>query len=395
MRKVSRLFVLLIALGAALISFAYVKISAVPGVLQYSVAAPEARAAQGSAEEEQGAQMTASALKGEMERADEAMVEMRESIEAYALCGYAPNVAIYAEGEENRASDLFAVSEKYFRMFPMPLFEGRSLQEEELKYGDRVALISSQLAVDLFRVSNPTGRTITVGGAEYLVTGVLRHDRDISDASRYRVYLPLAAIAKDEKLQLQTLTLSVLPTPGSGADVSFERAARAWRENGSYYKVEREKVRATLLFRLLLSVALLYGIVRLFKALFRRVLNEAAAFSERLRMHYLIRLLPGLVLRVLLGLIALAALSALCMAWANYLIYPVLLFPEWVPEIPVEWSYIEKTFWALRAAANARAVYWTDEVLTLRFYATVADAGCIAAMIGVCAQLLARRVLRK
>lgn len=369
MRKISRLARALCLIGVALMLAAWALSARVPAYLQYAVSAPD----QIVADPEKKADPP---IKGEIQKLEEAMGALTDTVSAYAVVAYAPSVQLtYAD--QSQKADLSAVFGAYQELFPIITSAGRRFTPEEVRYGDRVAIVSAQLAVDLFRVSDPTGRTIELDGVQYQVIGVSKRGRSVEDASNHQIYLPLAAIIKDDKTALKTLTVSARPLSFAGAEVALQEAMRAWRDGGSFFVLSRERVRALLLPRVLLSAALLLLLIGLFKGLYALARREGERLQSRLKDNYFTALMPGVVARALAGLLLLGALSALCVLWANFAAQPVLLFPEWVPEVPVEWSDIEKTFWALRYAANARTEYLTGEVLCLRFFAGMANAGCV------------------
>lgn len=390
MRKISRLAVIMLALGAALVLCAYIQVNHLPNVLQYAVSAPQSAGAPSAAGDpdalESGGAVVDSPLLSSMRSIREFMDELSDYVCAYTLTGYAPDVSVGGDAGISQAADLYAISEGHFSVYPSLISGGRLLSDEELKYGDRVALLSSQLAVDLFRLSDPTGRKIDINGEEYVVAGVIRRDKQVEDASIYAVYLPLRALAAAGTTELQTLTLSALPISGAGAEIAVDKAAQAWRPNGNFYQVGREKVRALLFPRVLIALIWLYALVRLFKVLSAWAARSYHVIQNKLKLKYLPPLLPEIAARIALFAVLLSVLLLLFGLLWQFAIRPVLLFPEWVPEVPVEWSYIEKTFWILRYAANRHVQYVTGEVLRLRFFAMMADTGAVIALIGLCLQ---------
>ena len=52
----------------------------------------------------------------------------------------------------------------------------------------------------------------------------------------------------------------------------------------------------------------------------------------------------------------------------NFTIYPVYIFPEWVPSVLVEWSDINTAFWNNRQDVSKLVEYRIPALIQLRFY---------------------------
>ncbi len=400
--RVSKLALVAALVALALLGLACLQVFALPDLLQYVTPAPIGQAGtqtrspdmgedEGDQAQTEPQAVARTQLLTDIQSLRDAMAELTGVVSAHTLTGYAHDVAVSDGGQASQKAELFALSENAQAIYPMVAFTGRLLYEEELRYGDRVALLSAQLAVDLFRISDPTGKEITIDGEKYVVMGTVRRDRQVGDAGKYFVYLPLRALAKHGKTQLSLLTLSAVPVPAAGAAAALQQAGSAWHPLGSFYQLEREKLRALMTPLALAGFFWLYAIVRLFKALFAWVVGHADSVKRRLRTEYMRRMLPGILGRTLLMLLALGALLGLCGLWARFMMRPVLLFPEWVPEVPVEWGMIEATFWNLQFNGSELMQLLTPQLTRLRFFGGLAVTGSIVLLLAVILQQIHAR----
>lgn len=394
MRKISRLAILTGLLALSLLAFAQVQLWRAPGLLQYAAPAPFVEqftddAGDASDPDAVPTQRPETRMTSGIRALETVFETMGESVSEHSLLGYAHDVDIGDTKQASQKADLFAVTENHFSLFPELIFAGRMPYDEELARGERVVALSQQLAVDLFRVSDPTGREVTLGGQKFRVVGVARRIRQTGDASPYRAYIPLRALASGENSVRPTqLTVSVRPVPGSGAEVQLAPALENWMPGGTLHQLDRDRLAAMLTPRLLLSAFGLYALVVLMKLLFSRCVSHVRETRERLRLEYFRTLLPGLLWRSLLALLMLAALMLICALWARFTLRPILLFPEWVPEVPVEWEEIQKTFWTLSYQASAQTQFRTPESARLEHMTSLANLGSILLLVSACLQWL-------
>ena len=81
-----------------------------------------------------------------------------------------------------------SLSGEYGSSHALPLrlmSSGRNFYEEELAQGAHVIVLDEQLAIALFRVGDPIGRTVVLEDTEYTVVGVARHTRGAGEQEEY------------------------------------------------------------------------------------------------------------------------------------------------------------------------------------------------------------------
>lgn len=253
---------------------------------------------------------------------------------------------------------------------------GRLPYEEELKSGRKVAVLDEDLALKLFRVADPLGRKVFIGGESYEVIGIARHSMRVGEYQAYTAYIPLNSVI-ETSTTVDALLVEAIPKPGTGASVSFKSVVTGWQSGGSMFDLGKEGMSATLWLRVLLFLIGMTVLLRFIAFLNGRVKHYGKRYRQRLQEKYAISLMPeltGAVLLFILGYGVSAIFAALLM---NYIIQPVYTFPEWIPTVLVEWKDIAKAFWNVWQDTAVMQELRTPEILRLRWLALLVQ-GCSA-----------------
>ncbi|MDL2206957.1 ABC transporter permease, partial [Eubacteriales bacterium OttesenSCG-928-N13] len=282
---------------------------------------------------------------------------LREESGAYAshmsIMGTMPDTDFINDEQRKLAGSLIAIGEDHFSIYPRTLVSGRLPYADELRDGDRVALIDEQLTLLLYRNSQPLGRPLILNEIEYRIIGVLRQGSRIGEVSEYHAYVPITQLAR-EQLPLQTLTISALPIPGAGAFTAFDAAVKGWHA-GDTMDLGKEAMRAWLPARaLLFLVGLMLALwgLRWWKLLVGRQIHVLKVLHET---EYLLRLLPRIIRLILMATLSFACIIGGMYLLILFLVQPVYTFTEWVPAVLVEWVEVTKTFWVNQTNA-AKAI---------------------------------------
>ena len=243
------------------------------------------------------------------------------------------------------------------------LTAGRRLYDHELENGADVIMLDAQLALSLFRVSDPLGRSVMIGEKDFTVVGILRHTRGAGDQEAFGAYVPLKAL---DTLQSETLTVWAKGVEGAGALSQFKNDMRIWKGGGSLYDLHQEKARALLPAWLAACVCLMLLVISTFRGFGRLTLHLYRDYLERLSHHFAVQMIPYLIGSVLLSLLALSGALAIFYGWTQLMLTMVYIFPEWIPAVPVEISDILTTWWQ-NAEVTGGVIEWrTREIITLR-----------------------------
>ena len=288
-------------------------------------------------------------------------------LERYTLSGIAQSVSLSADTEETTQARLNALGPDAFALAPQYLFVGRLFYPEELEKGADGILLDEQLALALFRVAEPVGRTVTVSGVEFTVIGVLRHSKRVGDSTDYAAYVTLAHLW-DETIQLDALQVTARPVSGAGARASFLTDMETWQAGGTLIDLRKEAIGALLPLRVLLFVCGAAVFFRLLGVWVRRLQWFVADIKERLRLEYAQKLAPRLLAGALLFTLAGGLLALGAGVLIRYIVAPVYTFPEWVPAVLVDWGDIQTTFWQVWQDQAGLMELRSPELIRIRYF---------------------------
>lgn len=189
------------------------------------------------------------------------------------------DVTGFAETGQRHGVSTNVVTPDYFQGFGIGLIRGRAFTSLDGAHAPKVALVSASMAGFYFGDSDPSGRTLLLGGQKEKITVVgvvtdVRHERLRNDAPTRMVYTPLAQSAAPSP----RLTAEIVTTDDPRAlAASVRDEARALSKDAvvSYVRtmdqqldaaLVQERVLATLsaafgLLALLLAAVGLYGVM--------------------------------------------------------------------------------------------------------------------------------------
>ena len=268
-----------------------------------------------------------------------------------------------------KTTRLELLGENGLLLHPLLAREGRLFYPDELTKGEKVALLDEQLALEIFKIPDPIGREITLQSDTYRVVGVVRHSKKVGDYAEYSVYIPLMSII-ESSVQLDALLVEGEPKAGTGANVSFEKTVQSWANwgsNGTFYDLGKEGLGSRLWLRVLLFVSGMTLCLRLIHWLNGRVSYYNKRYHQQLQRKYAIALMPELTGAVLLFILGYGLTVGLMGVLMGYILQPIYTFPEWIPQILVEWSDIAKAFWNVWQIPAVMMELRTPEILRLRW----------------------------
>lgn len=380
----------LILLAAAIVALAF-SIGSTPSLYLYNTLAPQAGAPQVEGEAQTDAdketvqdvadqpkppeQKPLSPLAQALKGLDEKMGELSTAQGGYMARVYTSGVA-FSDGLSGSATGGLQGLWGDVSLEPRaPLLFGRHLYHEELAEGRQVAVIDEKLAIELYRIADPLGRDLVIGGKAFEVVGIVRHSRQMGEVDAFSAHVPLNAL---DRLGIQSQILSVLvkPLKGAGAYAALSQGLGQWQPGGSFHSYEKEKYRSMLPLRLLLCFTALMLIALSLKLarIWTKRLYQGG--RERLEIRYAQHMLPELTLRLVLVILLYALNLLLIFLVLRELIAPVYIFPEWVPTVLVEPKDIIRTFWQLRTQESVLMSLRTPELLRLRFLHRLMTLAC-------------------
>lgn len=371
----------LLGLLTLLVGFSVFQVTAVPGLYQYAVLMPRAETSDdtkqpGDGDEQEGDPTPApSAISLRIKSLTDAFAAQDDMVKGWSITAYITAQQLQESNGNTVTARLVGLwGDTHIQPAPV-LRTGRLPYREDLDAGTRVAVVDERLAIELFRVSDPVGRLMQIGGVDFEVIGVVAHRRTPGEHEAFSAYVPLLAIGKLEAPN-QVLVVSLQPASGAGGFPALRNAMENWMPGGEMYSLTKETYRALLPVRFLLVFVGVYLLTILFRLASRLSARMIAYGRRKLVNRYVTSLLPlflgiGLAIIVFYG-----ALLALTYLVFNQAIDPVYVFPEWVPVVPVEWTEIGKTFWANVTAQTKLLSVRTPETLALTFWLKVLPFVC-------------------
>lgn len=377
---------LMLFICAAVLALSAFQINAVGRDLQYLIPAPQMQANSQQQQDQQQDQQQGGGQDGQQDGQEEtpavkpnqAALTLWESLktaaenwsgvmETYTMSGIMEKASFAGNTEETKQARLTALNENAYRLNPQYLRFGRLFYPEELEKGADAILLDEQLALALFKISEPIGRTVTVSGIKFTVIGIVRHTKTVGDSEDYGAYVPLNYLW-DKEIQLQALQVTARPIPHAGARSTFTTAMQNWSAGGTLIDLGKEAMGAMLPIRVLLffaGMAVFFRLLSIWNGQFRRFFAD---YRHRLSREYAIKLMP----RLTVGILALAlgyGVLVLLISWLiSYLVEPVYTFTEWVPAILVEWKDIQTAFWQVWQSTSRLQEFKSPELNHIKFY---------------------------
>lgn len=363
---------------AVCIAAILMSIASTPDIFEYNILSPRAVKAEKPGEQEAGQDEDASGAEkltelGEMLKdLEKRMGELSGVLSSWGVVAYAPDTVLTGD---NTGSALLK-AQWGARLHPdKVLIEGRQIYLEEFELGTPSAVIDERLAIALYRVGNPIGRKLKIGGAEFTVVGVTKNSRMAGDREESKILVPLKAL---DKAGIQTKMLSVVMAPksGSGAYAALSKGMADWQSEGDFYSLSKESYRARLPLRLMLCSLGIMAVSAALKLSGRAAKAIYQGGKNRLESRYAVRMLPEFALRGL-GILAMYALNAAAITLIlQSIIAPVYIFPEWVPGNLVDPVKIAETFWLLRESETGLLSMRSPELLQLKYLHRLMTIGC-------------------
>lgn len=280
------------------------------------------------------------------------------------------------------SATVYAVGAGYFENHYERLLCGRLVSEADIHRARRVIVLDEGAALALFSESEPLGRTLLLDGTVYEVAGVIRGGRRIGESDGYVAYIPLTA-ADRLAMQPDTLELTAPARENMGQSILLRDTLKAWRPDGSFYDLAKEKLGAMMplrLFALLSGVALLLALVNRWNI---RTWNRVRFYTVKLRTRYARSLLPAMLRSALCTVLGYAALIGLGFLLAKLFTDPLIVFPEWVPEVIVEIRSLQMCFWSLANESAAAVRYLCRDACRVELAGGLILWGTLTAAIGL------------
>ena len=276
---------------------------------------------------------------------------------------------------------------EYFSVYPRAFTAGRPLARGDA--GQQVMVLDSALAFKMFGENEAVGQVVTIGDARFQVVGVAEARNSVGKRGSGQAWIPLGASGAPDCI------IMTLSAGGTGLDTLrsiFENGAKGHFGTGQTILTRKEKIRGTVMFRIVLILLMLRVLV-----LWSRKLREwfgkwIRGLKEEMRYSYprqMIWKFLGRGLEMFLLTAAGVAAAAVLVYWGSQM---MTAFPEWVPENLVKPEAIATRFRELTTAAANPLQFVTPELAEIRFWSGMIRWGIVLALTGwVIASLSGKR----
>ncbi|HAA2377176.1 TPA_asm: ABC transporter permease [Listeria monocytogenes] len=122
-------------------------------------------------------------------------------------------------GYKNSSNKVIGTNDQYKAARSLEMKEGRFLLPIDTEYGQKVAVIGSTVASDLFGFGDPIGETIRLNGMPYKVVGVLKEKgASMMGSSDDQIFIPISSA---QRLLKDTNVRTIYVETKSAEDVDF------------------------------------------------------------------------------------------------------------------------------------------------------------------------------
>ncbi|WP_455259932.1 ABC transporter permease [Ruminococcus sp.] len=192
-------------------------------------------------------------------------------------------------------------NEFYFEIYGQKL-NGNSINEENIKNENKVAVISSSLALKLFFNTDAVGKTITLNDEVYTICGVIQESENIinsfSSDGKQRIYIPYTCYSGYENCDVYTISYD---NSASSAPLIEQMKLSQYHSTNFSEKANVIRNFENIIF-LILFIALCFLALRLWYRICKKLIKD---IKENLSENYILNSLKSIPIKyVLLGITA-------------------------------------------------------------------------------------------
>lgn len=187
-------------------------------------------------------------------------------------------------------------NEFYFEIYGQKL-NGNSITEENIKNENKVAVISSSLALKLFFNTDAVGKTITLNDEVYTICGVIQESENIinslSSDGKQRIYIPYTCYSGYENCDVYTISYD---NSASSAPLIEQMKLSQYHSTNFSEKAKVIKNFEHIIF-LILFIALCFLALRLWYRICKKLIKD---IKEKLSENYILNSLKSIPIKYVL-----------------------------------------------------------------------------------------------
>lgn len=229
---------------------------------------------------------------------------------------------------------VYAIDDHWHELHFDSLCEGRFITQRDVSRASCCIVISESLARKCIPAGNAIGKRITLEGHDFIVIGIIRDGLHPGETDDFVVYVPITTdMIGDTTLMISIPKATAEKMPTSVWSEMFQR----WSPNGSFHHIAQEVFKAWM-FCYVLLLWLMLIIIGYAGGCWKHVVKQSIHnIQTRLEITEWKECLY--ISRKILMLVVTGIFVAL--GWwlfLKLLVYPLQLFPEYVPSEPVRLS---------------------------------------------------------
>lgn len=187
-------------------------------------------------------------------------------------------------------------NEFYFEIYGQKL-NGNSITEKNIKNENKVAVISSSLALKLFFNTNAVGKTITLNDEVYTICGVIQESKNIinslSSDGKQRIYIPYTCYSGYENCDVYTISYD---NSASSAPLIEQMKLSQYHSTNFSEKANVIRNFENIIF-LILFIALCFLAIRLWYRICKKLIKD---IKENLSENYILNSLKSIPIKYVL-----------------------------------------------------------------------------------------------
>lgn len=187
-------------------------------------------------------------------------------------------------------------NEFYFEIWGQKL-NGNSITEENIKNENKVAVISSSLALKLFFYTDAVGKTITLNDEVYTICGVIQESENIinslSSDGKQRIYIPYTCYSGYENCDVYTISYD---NSASSAPLIEQMKLSQYHSTNFSEKANVIRNFENIIF-LILFIALCFLALRLWYRICKKLIKD---IKENLSENYILNSLKSIPIKYVL-----------------------------------------------------------------------------------------------
>lgn len=218
-------------------------------------------------------------------------------------------------------------NEFYFEIYGQKL-NGDSATKENIENKDKVAVISSSLALKLFFNTDAVGKTITLNDEVYTICGVIQESKNIinslSSDGKQRIYIPYTCYSGYENFGVNTISYD---NSASSAPLIEQMNLSQYHSTNFSEKAKVIKNFEHIIY-LILFIALCFISFKLWYRICKKLIKDT---EENLNENYFLNSLKSILIKYILLTVTALGIPAVLLTIFFLSDFSIFIIPKYIP----------------------------------------------------------------